>query len=122
MATLRTQEGEKKYQDYIARGGLENGCALCPKAPLRMFKFWKIVQNDFPYDRIASIHHMVIPIRHAGEAELSTEERDELANIKDAYMNAHYEYFIEAARKNKSIPGHFHLHLIVMEDQKNAVI
>ena len=79
-----------------------------------MFTLWKIIPNDFPYDRIAKKHHMIVPLRHVQEKDLSTEERAELQEIKGrGFDDDTYEYIIEAAQKIKSVPGHFHLHLVV---------
>lgn len=72
--------------------------------------------NAFPYDKIATSHDMVVPLRHVPEAELTPEERKELVEIKHEYVNANYEYILEPTHKKKSIPAHFHLHLVVLKD------
>jgi len=116
MATLRTPEGEKKYQDYIKAGGLDNGCPLCRDTARKTFTYWKIVSNDFPYDRVAGAHDMVVPLRHITEHELTAEELEELREIKHSYINDTYDYVIEAVYKKKSIPKHFHLHLVTLKE------
>jgi hypothetical protein len=116
MATLRTQENEERYKRLIAEGHLEAGCPLCASAPLHAFKHWKIIPNTFPYDKIATTHHMVVPLRHVRESELTPEELQELLAIKHEYINAHYEYILEATHKKKTIPAHFHLHLVVLKE------
>ncbi len=116
MGTLRTDEIEKTYAAYRDRGELENDCKLCGKPPLQSFQCWKIVRNDFPYDKIASVHHMFVPLRHVGESELSPEEAEGLRELKKGYLNENYEFIIEAVQRRKTIPDHFHLHLIVAKD------
>jgi diadenosine tetraphosphate (Ap4A) HIT family hydrolase len=116
MGLLRTKKHHAQYLSYIRRGGLASGCRLCEKKPLKEFKYWRIVENRFPYDKIANVHHMLIPKRHVGETELSPRETKELLALKQGYISAHYEYLIEAVHKQKSIPAHFHLHLIVSKD------
>lgn len=64
MSTLRTPEGTKKYHDYLDARGADVGCPLCRKSPLKQFMFWKIVANDFPYEKIAQTHDMLLPVRH----------------------------------------------------------
>lgn len=96
----------------IARGDMAKRCVLCPKTPIKQFVHWKIIENDFPYDRIAARHHMIIPIRHVAGDGLSAEELRELEDIKRAYINDAYDYILEAVPRIKSIPAHFHLHLI----------
>ena len=116
MGTLRTDESMKRYATFIEKGGLGDGCKLCEKESLRSFIHWRIVSNDFPYDKIASVHTMIIPNRHVGERELSSEERTEFEIIKDTYLHNTYEYIIEATYKKKTIPAHFHMHLIITKD------
>ena len=110
---FRTPEQQASYESYKAAGGLSEGCALCQKESLRDFDRWRTIVNIFPYDKIAEEHHMIIPKRHVVEAELSEEEVKELADIKREYIEKNYDFTIEAMPKMKSIPQHFHVHLIV---------
>ena len=113
MPSLRTPEGKKKYQDYLKAVPAGHVCSLCGKEAVKHFTYWKITENSFPYDLIAKTHHMITSLRHAAEHELSAEELRELKEIRSSYINSEYDYIIEATPKNKSIPDHFHLHLIV---------
>ena len=88
-------------------------CPLCSGEALTTFVHWKIMKNAFPYDGIARVHDMLVPLRHITEAELTKEQHQELFDIKHTYLNEKYEYIMEATNSVKSIPGHFHLHLIV---------
>lgn len=115
MSVLRTPEMFQKYADYRAQGGLDNGCRLCEAEPIKKFNFWKLTDNKFPFDRLAKTHHMLLPIRHALEADLKEEEKNELIEIKQILDND-YNFIIEATNKTKSIPTHFHLHFIVAKD------
>jgi len=113
MASLRTREGKKKYQEYLKTQESSTSCPLCDKKPIKDFNFWIVAENSFPYDRIAKTHHLLLPKRHVSEKELTGEELEELASIKESHINTEYDWIIEATRKNKSIPDHFHLHLII---------
>ncbi len=115
MASLRTPTTEKIYHDLIAAGHLEK-CPLCRIEPIKQFVYWKVIPNEYPYDLIAETHHMVVPLRHVAEAELTEEEKKELYQIKNSYINEHYEYVLEATHKQKSVPAHFHLHLMVIKE------
>lgn len=108
---LRTEETAEKYRIHRATGALEKSCPLCRENSLETFKFWKIIQNDFPYDRIAETHHMVIPLRHINEEGLTEDELQEFHKIKHSKLQE-YDLIVEATSRNKSIPAHFHLHLI----------
>ncbi len=113
MSSLRTPEGKRAYQEYLANSPVSDICALCDKPALRTFKLWKITENSFPYDLIAKEHHMLVPIRHTKEADLTVNEIMELSGIKNQIIEEDYDWIIEATLKNKSIPNHFHLHLLV---------
>jgi len=114
MVLLRTETMMTRYREHqkLHSGG---GCALCHKEALRSFKKWKILDNDFPYDLITSEHHMLVPIRHVTELELDSDELKELSEIKTKLFEEHYDFVMEASTKNKSIPSHFHLHLVVIK-------
>jgi diadenosine tetraphosphate (Ap4A) HIT family hydrolase len=109
---LRTKELKERYKSYREAGGLQDGCALCAKPTKQIFRHWKVVVNEFPYDLIAESHDMIIPVRHVTEKEITTEEWQEYQTIKADFIQQ-YDYIIEATNKTKSIPEHFHLHLIV---------
>ncbi len=113
MSSLRTIESENVFQEYRKTHPQNDGCIICERQGLKDFKFWKIIPNDFPYDKIAETHHMIVPLRHVTEDGLNVEELKELKEIKDTVLHTEYEYIIEATYKKKSIPEHFHLHLIV---------
>lgn len=115
MASLRTPETEQKYREHIERGGLVH-CPLCRIEPLKTFTYWKIIPNDFPYDKVAERHDMVVPLRHVAESDLTEEEKKELKEIKDTYVASTYVYVIEATKGFRSVPAHFHLHLITLKD------
>lgn len=116
MARLRTEEGEERYKKLIDTGFLNGSCKLCEAPSVKDFTRWRIIRNEFPYDRIAKIHDMIIPKRHVTENNLSTEEKKEYGEIKASHVEGTYEYIIEPTLKLKSIPEHFHLHLIVAKD------
>ncbi|MDB5259692.1 MAG: hypothetical protein JWO73_900 [Candidatus Taylorbacteria bacterium] len=104
------KQQHKEYQQSAAPSG---ACPLCEKPALRTFAHWKITGNKFPYDLIAKTHHMLIPIRHVTETGLNEAELKEYQQLKAAVVHPEYDYIIEATTKNKSVPAHFHLHLIV---------
>lgn len=116
-SVFRTPEREAEYRAYRAAGNLDKGCVLCARESLREFGYWRVIQNKFPYDRVAKIHHMAIPKRHVTEAGLSSEEIEDLKSIKQEHFQQDYDFIVEAMSRTKSIPGHFHIHLIIAKDQ-----
>lgn len=113
MLSLRSKETEKKYQEVRAERD-PSFCALCEATPLEEFTHWKILQNDFPYDEVASTHDMLVSKRHVTEGEITQEEWLEYNKIKHGYVAEKYEIVMEGTQKLKSIPDHFHVHLLVL--------
>lgn len=117
MGSFRTQKAIDAYNAYIKEGGLEKeGCALCNKPTIHEFTYWRVVENSFPYDKIARVHHMLITKEHKPETEVTEEEFREFARIKTGDLNAEYDYLVEPMARKRSIPEHIHYHLIVATD------
>lgn len=114
--TLRSKESEAAYDAYQAQGGLGEGCALCKAEPIKQFTYWKITENRFPYDKIAQVHHTLVPLRHVHDDGLTSEERAEYQELKHGHINERYEIIIEAVPRKFSIPEHFHQHLVVIKE------
>jgi diadenosine tetraphosphate (Ap4A) HIT family hydrolase len=110
--TLRTNKMTKRKTEYEASAPLDN-CAICDKDGERRGK-WKIVPNLFPYDRIASKHDLLVPIRHVSEHHLLREsEKTQLQSIKASRsLSEKYSLVLENLGKQRSLPGHLHIHLI----------
>jgi diadenosine tetraphosphate (Ap4A) HIT family hydrolase len=117
MYIFRTKETHELYEEHKKDGHLERGCPLCATEAIEQFKYWKIITNKFPYDRVSEVHHMMVPNRHVTEYELTKEEKAELLEIKHAYINDTYIFMLEAMQRHKSIPAHFHLHLIIPKEE-----
>jgi len=112
MANLRTPQMAQRYKNHRANNKDTTECVLCNAAPLEVFAYWKVVDNDFPYDRIAQTHHMILPLRHVREEGFTKDEQDELFAIKRDRLQE-YDYIQEGTQKTLSVPEHFHLHLLV---------
>lgn len=116
MGTLRTPETEEKYSRFREEGGLNDGCNLCKAPALETFTHWKVINNNFPYDKIASKHEMIIPIAHATLEEVGPEAWMELQEIKNGPISHKFDYLIESTTRKRTIPEHFHLHLVQLKD------
>ncbi len=116
MGTLRTKEtAEKLKQVQIEEAG-RNFCILCEREPIKDFTYWKIMKNLFPYDKIAKVHDMIVLKRHAPDAEMTKEEKDEYEKIKNEYIHKTYEFIIEPTYLTKSLPAHAHFHMLIAKD------
>jgi hypothetical protein len=118
METFRTTQTQEAYDEYKVSCTRESVCWICEKSPLQTFSHWKIVENSFPYDRIAALHHMITPVRHVKEGELTTEELEEFAQIKSSVLNHNYEFLLWPTQKYQSVPSHYHVHLLVSKYKK----
>lgn len=116
MRTLRTKETEAKYKEVIKAGHLKNGCPLCKAATIKEFVHWRIIDNAYPYDAVAEKHHMIVTKEHVDENDLSQTAAKELLNLKPQ-LSDDYMYLLESLPKQKSIPRHHHLHLLVAKDR-----
>src|SRR6056297_587011 len=112
---FRTDTTHEAYQTARAAGHLDDGCRLCDAVTVQAFENWRIVNNRFPYDAVATTHHMLVPTRHVTEDELTTAEVAELLEIKQTALSM-YDCIIESLPHNKSIPEHHHIHLVVIKD------
>ena len=119
MASLRTREMSAKYKAYREAGGLDSGCVLCAESSLQEFTHWRIIPNNFPYDLVAKTHHMIVPKEHLAQGEISTEAWLELDEIKKGPINDSYDFILEATLHQRSIPSHFHLHLVVIKEKED---
>jgi hypothetical protein len=117
MGELRSEKMLATYLTRLATIAGESDCKLCALPVIESFTYWNIVPNEYPYDLIASTHHMIQPKRHCTAEELTPEELAELQQIKRTYINEHYDMVSESVAHTSSIPSHHHQHLIVIRDQ-----
>jgi len=114
--SFRTEKTRKAYKDFIDGGGNEEVCKICEAKSLHEFNGWRVIANDFPYDKVAEKHSMLVPKRHTKEVELSEGEKKELFQLKSHDVIGEYNFIIESTKKTVSIPGHYHLHLLKTKD------
>lgn len=109
VTLLRTPETQKAYEKQMQTK--KSTCFMCDyKAPL-IRGYWKLVPNEFPYDAIAEKHDMLV--YHTCESEASEEAIMELKLMKDVlFLVGGYDAIIENAPVNRTVPQHYHLHLI----------
>ena len=115
VKTLRTLDTHARYEAHCARQ-IHPECYLCKAPPIREYKYWNVIPNEFPYDEVATESHILVPKRHIREEGLTTEEIKELAVIKPD-IHETYDLIMENTHKQKSIPGHFHTHLLMIRER-----
>ncbi|MFZ6014964.1 MAG: hypothetical protein ACOYUZ_01240 [Patescibacteria group bacterium] len=107
--TLRTEATNQRYQKFLQNKPADY-CFLCKAEPIKEFTYWKIVENEYPYDKVLSAHHMVTLKRHVNEEGMTAAEIAEFTIIKKL-MHMEHDMIFENAHKKKSIPDHHHLHM-----------
>lgn len=116
--TLRSGEVLERYKKH--RKSLGAGLKVVDLASLPSileWKFWRMVANEFPYDKIAERHCMLIPDRKfALEQDMTLEERIDLNDIK-AYFQKTQEFdcIMENIMHMRTVPGHYHLHVLKLK-------
>ncbi len=113
--TLRTEHTQRRYDDFRTRK-VAGDCYLCRGETVREYRYWRILENEYPYDRIADTHHIVALKRHAPEHEMTAEERTEYERVRRD-LHTRYDMLFENTVRKKSIPGHHHLHAITLRTE-----
>lgn len=118
---VRTQEMMNKYMEYSqSKNQNEKPFENINNTTIATFNNWIIIENRFPYDAIASTSHMLITKREVpfDWKLLTKEELDELTYLKETYINEHYDILWENLSKGRTIPGWFHLHILVLKREE----
>lgn len=106
----RTVATHNKYVDFIESGKPAKFTLI------KEWKRWNLVENAFPYDAIARQHHLLFPKRQfTHERSMSLAELFEFNNIKKE-ISGSYDSILENFESARSIPLHFHYHLINWKD------
>lgn len=110
---LRTSKGNTRYFRCLKTGKVESDfLANCERT--RSFKYWFITWNEYPYDRIAKKHDLLVPKRKFASSEQMTKaERDEFEKIKKTFTKTQeYDSVMENIPHQRTIRDWHHLHLI----------
>ena len=75
---------------------------------------WRIIGNSYPYDAIASVHHMLIPNREfASLQDMTLEEAMEFSMLYQ-FTLSEYDSITLNTPKNQSFPQRLHFHLLIL--------
>ena len=110
---LRTGATWEAYKNSPKRGSAK--CFMCDYFDLpivKAFNYWLIVENQFPYDAVSVIHHMLIPRRHFAR-HMNGEELREFVTIKKRLAaDGEYDCILENFPIGQSHPSHLHFQLL----------
>ena len=113
---VRTDETLQRYNEVMSEREGSDVCPLCAVPSIADYTHWRVIPNDFPYDRLAITHHLLIPKRCCNDNELTADEHAELINLRDTVLNDSYDSMVVNMPKFTSIKQHFHYHLIVLKE------
>ena len=129
---LRSKE---MHQKYITTPKNPDFFTTAPS--IEEFNHWRIINNDFPYDNVASVHHMLIPkrefrrefnfclkfhefLRHpirviTGNSHMETvfEWYERTWLLLD--VTSHYDAILLNFPHQQSAPQRLHFHLLIFE-------
>lgn len=120
MSLFRTNDNLENYVKF--KNSIPNDyCPFCDtnnivttRTIVKKYNYWTMIENDFPYDKVARVHQLLVLNRHVGkEKDLTIAELTELVQLKNQLLeNDDYE-FLENNIRRRSIPNHFHIHLLI---------
>jgi len=110
---LRTEKTATAYENAQEEQVAGSTCRLCADPEvIREYEHWRLMPNRFPYDRLFSKSDMLVLRRHSDEYGIREDERAELLELKTSVLVDEYDAFLEQLPKQRSIPHHFHVHLV----------
>lgn len=113
---LRSDTTMRKYINFIENRKEVTSLSIFDddSRSLIQFKYWKIVENEFPYDAIASVNHMLV-LKRKEKFDwrlLSEQELLEYRDLQYGYIQEKYDVIYENLPASQTVPGRFHIHLL----------
>jgi diadenosine tetraphosphate (Ap4A) HIT family hydrolase len=106
---LRSEECIKLYKENY-----KEGVSLLSLPCIKQWNYWRLIKNDYPYDKIAESHYLLIPLSgFAEDEEMNNDERKELFSIKNELSETKtFDAIFENLKHDRSIQTFYHLHCI----------
>ncbi len=115
--SLRTKRDEIHYAKAKTSGRSK---PLLEEDRLMEWKYWALIENEFPYSAAFKTHHMLIPKRVVDDKNLSIDERIEMDSVLNE-LSETYDCVLVNFRKKQSIRDHFHMHLLCYKDKRKEL-
>ena len=117
--TLRREETEAKYQEWL-KVPLKQKCCFCRELSYKVakkktaikieWKYWALMYNQFPYDKVYETHDLLFCKRHVDWGDLTVKEITEYNQIMKE-LRPLYHQLVENIGSRISQPSHYHIHL-----------
>lgn len=115
--SLRSLQGEFLYQRAKSKKKTK---PLNEVPAISEWKYWRLINNDFPYDAVYKTCHMLVTKEEAPDwDDLSEEARDEYFRIRTDYLLDTYDQIIENCPSTRSVKGIYHKHLVDFYDNRS---
>lgn len=115
IVTMRTSETERRYQES-KKSVRSNGCVLCAipvDSTFPILKYWRVTENEFPYDKVAEKCWLIMPKRCVSKwVDLTLEEQDEYHQFRLVAYDYGVNFFMWSTPATQSVPGHYHEHMM----------
>lgn len=113
--SLRRRKSEARYQHAKIKG---DTVPLQEERSIRDFKYWRLIDNRFPYDAAYTTSHMLVPKRVVPTySKLKWRERRELRKLIDTELTF-YHQVIENMSNTRSVLVIYHLHLVIFHKSR----
>lgn len=114
IGLLRTAETEARYEADLKAGKTRD---LMDVPAIMDFKYFKVIKNHYPHDKIAKVHHLLIPKRRFQHwHQMKRRERKEFKMI-DEVLSRHYHCIKRNYPALISVPELVHWHLYVLKEE-----
>jgi hypothetical protein len=116
--TFRTSETQAAYAAYLEQRKVDRAgnCVLCDNPDTDDFppmEHWRIIKNNFPYDKVAERSWLLIPKRCVSAWELLTDdEQSEYHLFRNESGNLGINIIMWGTSINRSVQNHYHEHLL----------
>lgn len=117
LVSLRTTRDELYYAKAKTKGKTK---PLVEEDRLKEWKYWALIENEFPYSAAFKTHHMLIPKRVVAEKDLSDAEQTEMRDVLEE-LATDYDCVLVNFTRQQSIRHHFHLHLLEYKDKRKEI-
>lgn len=110
-------EFEKRKQPGKSHNPFKHALENPQNQIIEEFNNWFIMVNDFPYDAVAEINHMIVTKREVSFdwKQLTKSELKEFQVLRDTYLKDNYDVIYENLPSGQTQPGWFHLNLLKLK-------
>ena len=110
---LRTKKLQEFYLEYKKTAPYE---ALHKEPSIREWQYWRLINNRFPYNKLASAHALVVLKRDCSIFHLTEDELNELWGVILTWADRIYDTSIVNFSSVRSVNHTPHVHLITYLD------